>query len=700
MKKILSILLAFILVLPLMIAKGNLVRADNVSNSASVKSKNYRFEKDWNGSGVFATKTFFFDVSKNWTLENSYINLVFTESQLLENKNSTLTVLINDTPIGSIKLGEKKEYKRTVKIQIPKEKIIEGFNEIKIKTYKRISEKPCIDDVNTGNWIVIHKESYVHIDFKDKEDTTSLKEFPFPYIKESDEIPMNGIIVVPDNVSSSEITTAMMICSNFGAKRKYENINTKVYKFSDAEEKASTNVIYIGQEKNSPKEILSLLSSNELESIKDNAVIKEVQSPYNKEKKMLMVISNDENKLVKAAKLLSSKDLMKQVNRNSIIVDEALNVKDPLNKESENISFLKLGYNNVLLPGSFRQESNFTLNVPKNRFIEKGASIVLKIRYAKNLDFDRSLLTVYINDIPIGSKKLSANNADNDTFQIDIPEDVRNLNNYDIKVAFDLQLKDVFCTFREEDNPWAYVSSESYLHLPYKDGKDFTFQNYPSPFVSNGKFNDVTMILPDEFSSQQLTWAGNIAAYIGHDLELNDGSFKVLTGAEGLKNPPKGNLIVIGTPENNKIIKSFNKNMYIKFNKDFTAFMSNEKINLLPGYASEVATIQFIESPFDKKSKVMLVASVDEKDISLAQRYLKDLNLLRNLKGNSVIIDRMGNLKNLTYGEKENSIGEKFNFGKVITMNSKTKFLIVFLGIVLLFTITAATMYIKKYKKQ
>lgn len=700
MKKILCILLVFILTLSLMISSSNLVKADNLNNSINKKSKNYRFEKDWTGSGVLATKAFFFDVSNNWTIEGSYINLVFTESELLENKNSTLTVLINDTPIGSIRLGDKKEYKRTVKIPISKDKIKEGFNEIKIKTYKRISEKPCIDDVNTGNWIVIHKESYVHIDFKDIEDSIALKDFPFPYMKESDELPVNSIMVVPDNSSSSEITTAMMICANFGSKRKYENINTKVYKFSDAAEKSSTNIVFVGQEKKCPKEIINLLSSEELQNIKNSAVIKEVQSPYNKEKKILIVVSKDESKLIKAGELLSSKDLMKQINGNSIIVDKDLNVKDPSKTEVENISFSRLGYNNVLLPGAFRQESNFTVNIPKNRLVNKAANIVLKTRYSKNLDFDRSLLTVYVNDTPIASKKLSANSADNDTFQVSIPEDVRNPSYYDIKVAFDLQLKDVFCSFREEDNPWAYISSESYVHLPYKEGRDFIFENYPNPFVAEGKFNDFTMILPDKFSSEQLTWAGSIAAHIGHDVDLNCGSFKVLAASEALKNPPKGNLLVLGTPQNNEVVEKFNKNMYVKFNKDFTAFQSNEKVNLLPSYASQIATIQLIQSPFNSNSKVMLITSVNEKDLGLAQRYLKDLNLIKSLKGNSVIIDRMGNLKNLTYGEKEDNAINKFSLSRITNISAGTKSLIIFLVVVMLFTVTAAIMYIKKYKKQ
>ena len=46
-----------------------------------------------------------------------------------------------------------------------------------------------------------------------------------------------------------------------------------------------------------------------------------------------------------------------------------------------------------------------------------GQNVVdIKMRYSDNLDFDRSLVTLYWGDTPVASKKLSHEFADNDTF--------------------------------------------------------------------------------------------------------------------------------------------------------------------------------------------------------------------------------------------------------------------------------------------
>ncbi len=463
MKKNLRIILIIIIVF-----LGNIMSGQNVI-AAPNKSKNFRVEKDMKMEGVFGNNVFFFNIDESWTIDNAYLNLIFTESDLLDKTQSTLTAYINDFPVYSMKVGDKKKYKESIKINIPKDKLISGYNEVKIKVYSRISEKPCIDDVNSGNWFIIHKGSYVHVDFKDREDTKTLKEFPFPYLKGSDENPANSMIMLPDNFSQGEITSAMMLCSNFGSKRKFDNVNVKVYKASEANLKNKLDIIFIGSKNNTPQNLLTLLSKEEINRLDKDAIVKEVISPYNPSKKLLLLISNNEKNMIKASKLLCSKDYMKQIDKDTIIVNDGMDVEDIKEEKANKVSLSDLGYSNVSLKGPFKQEATFNLNIPKDRFIKEGSKVVINNRYSKNIDFDRSLITVYINDIPIGSKKLDSKTADNNSFEISIPKDIRNSSNYEIKVVFNLEIKDLFCTFREGENPWAYILNNSYIYTPYKE---------------------------------------------------------------------------------------------------------------------------------------------------------------------------------------------------------------------------------------
>lgn len=98
---------------------GNIISVQNVM-AVSSKSKNFRVEKDMKMEGVFGSNVFFFNIDGSWKVDSTYLNLIFTESELLDKTQSTLTVYINDSPIYSMKVGDKKKYKESIKINIPR----------------------------------------------------------------------------------------------------------------------------------------------------------------------------------------------------------------------------------------------------------------------------------------------------------------------------------------------------------------------------------------------------------------------------------------------------------------------------------------------------------------------------------------------------------------------------------------------------
>ncbi|MGG7060413.1 cellulose biosynthesis cyclic di-GMP-binding regulatory protein BcsB, partial [Clostridium tertium] len=175
------------------------------------------------------------------------------------------------------------------------------------------------------------------------------------------------------------------------------------------------NIIYIGKENNTSKEILNLLTDDEKNKLKESCIIKQTNSIFNKDKKMIIIIANKEELLEKASRIISSDELLKNLNTDSMTINEDTDVDDLNKKISSNRVYLKdLGYDNIIEKGPFSQETIIDLNVPKNKVVTNGSKIKFNIRYAQNLDFERSLATVYINEIPIGSKKLSKEKSNND----------------------------------------------------------------------------------------------------------------------------------------------------------------------------------------------------------------------------------------------------------------------------------------------
>lgn len=660
--------------------------------------RTYRFENDIKMSGVISSTSKFFNVEKNWNVEYADLNLVFTKSELLDVDYSTITILINDTPIESQRLSGNKEYKKETTIKIPNDLIKEGYNEIKIKAYKTISDKVCRDDSNTANWIVVHSESNVNINYKYKQTSDLLSEYPNIYTNIDNGLKLNTTILIPDNYSSGELTAGMIIGANFGYKRKYDNFNIDFKIYSDIKDKnKNDNIIYIGKENNTPDEILNLLTDSEKSNLNDTCVIKQITSNFDNTKKRLFIISNNDNLLIKGSQLITSNDLVSNLNSNSIIIDKSTDISDLNKKESSNRIYLKdLGYENIMVKGPFSQEVIIDINTPKSKKIINGSKVKFDVRYAQNLDFERSLMTVYVNDIPIGSKKLSKEKSDNDTIEINLPKEVLGKNYYQIKVIFNLELLDLACVTRDTDNPWAYISKNSFIEFDYTDNDELSFNNYPYPFVKDNKFNDLKVIIPSNSGSNQLTEIANIITYIGRDVELNNGTLLVLKDEELKYNDKKGNLIVIGTPNNNSLIKSMNKNLNLKFNSNYNGFESDDKIKFIGDYSSRIASIQLINSPYDKSNKAMVIASTNISDLSITSKYLSDLALIRELKGDTVVIDRNGYVKDLSYNIKEN-IEEKDVSDRKQLNNQGKIFIIVALFLFITLTISVIFL-IRKYK--
>lgn len=684
-------LIAIILSIVISFTNGSLCFAD------SSNVKNFKFENDIKMSGVISSTGKFFDCNKNWNIKNAKLNLIFTKSEILDVNYSTITIFINDTPIESQRLSGKKEYKKESTIEIPIDLIKEGYNEIKIKAYKTISDQICRDDSNTANWLVVHKESNINLEYDYKKSSNNISEYPNSYVNIDSGTALNTTILVPDKFSSGELSAGMIISADFGKKRKYENFHVDFKVYSDFKEQKN-NTIYVGKADNTPKEILGLFSDSEKADLDNTCLIKQVSSSANNSVKRLFIISNNEELLVKGAQLLTSSDLVLEVNQDSIIIDKNTDVRDLDKKKVSNRMYLKeLGYENIMVKGPFSQEVIMDINTPKSKKVVNGSNLKFNLRYAQNLDYERSLVTIYINDIPIGSKKLSKDKSNHDVVELSLPKEVVDKNYYQIKVVFNLELLDVACVTRDTDNPWAYISNESFVEFAYNDNKELSFKNYPYPFVDDEKFNNTKVIIPSNSSSRELTNIANIVAYIGREVNLNDGNLLVVKDKDISEKEIKGNIIIIGTPKDNKFVKNINNSLNLKFRENYNGFESNDKIKFVGNYASQIAGIQLIQSPYDKEYGAMIVSSVDITDLSLSSKYLSDIGLTKGLKGDTVVIGRDGSLQDLNYKIKEETDTEKVESKKELSNKSK---IFIVVAIFLFITVIISIVFLaKKYKR-
>lgn len=652
MKKIILITLAFIFTLSMMtLGFSRKAYADPLpqSNFQNQSSVNFMFNNNLKSVGVAREQEFSFYVQKSWKPENSFLNLVFTQSQLTITDESTLTIQVNGISIYSMRLTGKNNYNEQLKVPIRASLLKIGDNKITIETHRRIGDDLCADDANSANWIEFSKDSFMHLNYTNIASKFDLNEFPYPFIDNT--VLDNTInIVTPNKPTDSTVAAAMELSGYLGHYGGSTNTKINFNTFKSTKDLVQGNVIFLANVNNLPKNISSLLTKNELEACKTEPLIKNIENPYNKNYNMLLIVGNDSG-MTKAVKFLDNKTLLSETNQNSIFLNDDIKVEDVQDKSTSNLlSFKSLGYGNVTLKGPLLQIANYDLEIPPNKLVKAGATLNLKFRYAKSLDFNRSLVTAYINNIPIGSKALTEQNADNDTVSFTIPMDIRESNNYNIRIEFNLDIKAKECAARDNKNPWAFISNESYLDLPSETREYYSFSSYPYPFVSNNQFNDLLLVLPDNLNNNNLNIAANIMSYIGKYAKYNNGTVKVVKDSEFNKSMYNNNIIILGTPKSNNVIKDINDSLYLKFNEAFDGYqLNNPKIQLLPDYSKDITTLQLIKSPFNNKNGVMVISSPKEEDLNFAGNILNNSKDIYKLTDNVVLLDNNGNIVNYSF---------------------------------------------------
>ncbi|WP_411682441.1 cellulose biosynthesis cyclic di-GMP-binding regulatory protein BcsB [Clostridium thailandense] len=660
-----------------------------------IRYKNFTLGSDVNFKGVFSSHSLYFNINKYSIVKSLEANVVFSISQLITDKqNATITFSINGTSFYSSKVFYKDaEDLQNVKVSIPITLIKEGINEFKVETYCRISDEPCTDDVNNGNWITLKGTSSISMGFIDKESTNNISEFSYPFIKVNEGEQYNAVIAIPDNYKQEELTAALMLQAYLGKVNESGDYNGVIVKYSSIPN--DKDVIYIGGFSNLPDKVKSLYSQLTQENYNEYAIIRKDKSPFNENNKLMAIVSESGNMLIKSIKLLMNKNLVSQINVDTFKVDKNVKVESSLPEAKLNLTFKDLGLNEMQLKGPFRQSGSLTYSLPRNRVLSNGAKIKLFVRYSQNLDFNRSLLTVYINGTPIGSKKLDKDLANGDQLELPIPIDIKMSNYIDIKITFDLEQLNSTCEFRQEEMPWALVTGDSYVYMPNNKLGFYKFDNYPQPFVSERQFNNVAVVVPENLSENEIEGISKVFSYMGRDVDYNSGTLEVVEEKNFSNKYNNMNLIVYGTPQRNKVIKDLNSKLWFKYNSNYNSFIGNEKLYLTAPYASNISVFQFDISPYNQQKAILVLTSPKEDLLLKSLIFLSSTNQISKLLGDSVLIDNFGNTKTFQFKKD----GTKSLYEKFKSMEANGKIFFGFVGLFLVFSGVATALYYYKYKK-
>lgn len=442
-------------------------------------------------------------------------------------------------------------------------------------------------------------------------------------------------------------------------------------------------VLLIGLYDDLPKKYKSEIDEKDVEK---QSLLKFFNS---EEQHVLVATSKDEDLLVRAGRYIANQELMTQTEKAEKVITEATETFTSSLEFDGNIPLTSTGDK---LTGSYHQEQVYFVTLPVDRNNANGSTLDIHMKYAENLDFSSSMATVYINDLPIGSKKLEKGKANGDRLQLTVPDNLEISDAFVVKVAFDLNV-DTPEVLRNSETPWALIENTSNVFIKTEEVDHVLFSNYPNIFVENQTFADIGIVLPNKLNKDYYQTLTNLLNLLGNYTQSNTGNIIFYKETPTSKELAAHNLIILGTPEDNPLIKKMNKNLYFNYADDFSTFVSNEKLSIESDYGKRIGTAQLLFSPYNNEAAALVLTGTSAENVYLASTQLKSQANASIYKGDVVVVD--GDYRRYDYRfkkevsskEDESFVSRVFSQRDALIYGTVFVLVLVIVGLVLYFII-------------
>lgn len=651
----------------------------DTEHSISQFYEDYHFPGERSLQGIFSSIGMYVTMPEYCNVENATLLVSYTCSDLILTDISSLTFYMNNVPFYSCALEQVGMDKVVLYITVPLELMKDAYNLLEIRAYVRLSDdEGCIDDYAGANWVSIDEATCLRIGYSLIEDATRLDLYPYPYVSLLDPAGESLTVAMSDAAENSEMTAALMAMADLGKAVYQENLIT----LSRWKDVRSDNVIYFGLEKNTPNELLTKLDALPTQS---TAAIQAI--PHG-EGQMLLCIAKEPDALIEAARLLWDDVRMEQLHTDShsISVGEAdMIMQDMVLSDlvvDGRYHLRDIVGSGISFTGPFRQESTVYLPVPKDYALHSDVKFELNMRYSDNLDFTRSLVTLYFGDIPLGSKKLTPEGVDGDTFVVSVPVDALGTHGTALTIAFDLEIKELICTPRQMVMPWAYVAGDSTLYLPPSSTKALNLALLPAPFQQNGRLRDVLVVMADDPGAQELVSVGRVVSMVGANADAYGDITAKRASEFDVERDANHHLIIVGQPMQNTMLQRMNESLLFRYLPDYSGFAKNNMLPTTDAYAKEIGTIQLLASPFAQDRAALVVTGPTQEAMQRLDTLVSRETMRWNLSYDTAVIDASGAISTYQSVRPQTEEAKKPSIMEIIAAQKDP----------LIFTLTATSM--------
>jgi hypothetical protein len=223
-----------------------------------------------------------------------------------------------------------------------------------------------------------------------------------------------------------------------------------------------------------------------------------------------------------------------------------------------------------------------------------------------------------------------------------VPADAIGVAGTYMTIVFDLEIKELDCTVRSMNTPWAYITEDSTLYLPQGESTTLSLSNRPAPFQRQSRLNDVLVILPDTMQADEMNLAGRVMAMLGSGSNPY-GTLDVIRASQFSSTEHQDHhLIAVGRGAGNAFLKAVNEKLYFQYDKEMKAFQSNSKLVMSDSFASEAGTLQLLVSPYSGERALLVATAPNASGIAALTAQVSEEVKRWSLLREAVVVDGYG----------------------------------------------------------
>ncbi|MCC5792353.1 MAG: cellulose biosynthesis cyclic di-GMP-binding regulatory protein BcsB [Legionellaceae bacterium] len=445
-------------------------------------------------------------LNPQWQVDEIRLQLDVRYSEILRS-TSSVTVLVNNTPLDTLPLNKAGTQLRSWDITIPQSMMKHASDIITISlvAYLNVSDDVCADLENKGNWVTIAGSSRVTYDYQYRDAVFALKDFPQPFINQQALAADKISLLLPATLSLEHFAPYLKVAHTLAQKAGWRGVDFELVAFEDFDRLPNTPSILIGTADTFDFNPLSKsipLRYEQRQWMQDDgspladdtgfiALIPHTKNPAS----VLMVVSaNQPAGLENVLDNLSYGALSSQAVLPDFYMASAPEKQMPLNSTTSMVTLSHLGYQDRVVYGDGQGILSYQFHIDDNH---AGAPLELVLEYSHSpflSGSEPSYMSVIINHIPLDGVFLSPGEAQKSQVKMVIPATQLQLGKNQLEVKFDLHLQNKTCSRYQLGYAWGTVYGNSYLTFGQAQRRsEMPLKAYP--YIMNGQ---VLLGLPAE----------------------------------------------------------------------------------------------------------------------------------------------------------------------------------------------------------